>query len=65
MNMMRWRRTVSYPFKYEFTGDEVIALYRFLKREPLDHHIPGLIETVRQLCEMAEHELASRDSKTT
>jgi hypothetical protein len=56
---------VSYPFKYEFTGDEVIALYRFLKREPLDHHIPGLIETVRQLCEMAEHELASRDSKTT
>jgi hypothetical protein len=55
---------VNSPSKYEFTGDEVIALYLFLRKESINRHIPGLDEAVKQLCEMAEHELASRDNKT-
>lgn len=52
------------PSKYELTAEEILALYYFLRREPLNHHIKGLVEAVDHLCEMAEHELASRDSKT-
>jgi hypothetical protein len=57
--------SLTSPSSYEFTGDEIVALYTFLKKEPLNHHIPGLIETVDKLCKMAEHELATRDSKAT
>lgn len=45
--------------------EDVIALYHFLKREPINHHIPNLVEAVNHICELAEHELATRDSKTT
>ncbi len=63
-NKMKWRNQVNSPSKYELTGDEIVALYFFLRKEPLNHHIKGLIEAVDHLSEMAEHELATRDSKT-
>jgi hypothetical protein len=59
---------VSFPSKHEFTTEEVLALYYFLRRECLDHHIPTLEEAVNHICNiaiMAEHELATRDSQAT
>lgn len=55
---------MNYPSKYELTGEEVVALYTFLRKEPLNHHIKGLVEAVDHISEMARHELAKRDSKT-
>lgn len=53
------------PSKYELTAEEIIALYYFLRKEPPNRHIVGLVEAINHVCSIAEHELATRDSKTT
>lgn len=50
---------------HPFTTEEVMALYYFLRKEPLNHHILGLTEAVTHICEIAKHELATRDNKAT